>query len=170
VSALVDTSVLIDYLRGHRGAAESLETERASAPLHGSEITRLEVLAGMRAAEEDETRSLLSTIWWHPVDAEVAEEAGSLGRLDEPTVLRDLGGHGAIGVVARGLGIGGSGASSLRGAPLEEEHGCLPALQRQRLAHGLGHLLILRAAQASTSGQDQRHPTPCYRQVLTGSG
>jgi predicted nucleic acid-binding protein len=80
MSALVDTSVLIDYLRGHQAAAELLETERVAAPLHASEITRLEVLAGMRATEEDETRSLLSTLRWHAVDAEVTEEAGSLGR------------------------------------------------------------------------------------------
>lgn len=80
VSALVDTSVLIDYLRGHVGAAELLEGERAVAPLHASEITRLEILAGMRATEEDATRSLLSTFIWHPVDADVAEEAGALGR------------------------------------------------------------------------------------------
>jgi hypothetical protein len=45
MSALVDTSVLIDYLRGHQGAAGLLEAERAASPLHASEITRLEVLA-----------------------------------------------------------------------------------------------------------------------------
>jgi predicted nucleic acid-binding protein len=80
VTVLVDTSVLIDYLRGHAGAGDLLEQERAAAPLHASEITRLEILAGMRTAEEDGTRSLLSTLIWHPVDAAVAEEAGALGR------------------------------------------------------------------------------------------
>jgi predicted nucleic acid-binding protein len=80
VTALVDTSVLIDYLRGRLDAAELLETERAAAPLHASEITRLEVLAGMQPPEEEGTRLLLSSIVWHPVDAEVAEEAGALGR------------------------------------------------------------------------------------------
>jgi predicted nucleic acid-binding protein len=80
VTALVDSSVLIDYLRGHDGAAELLEQERGAAPLHASEITRLEVLAGMRPSEEEGTRSLLATLIWHPVDAEVAEEAGALGR------------------------------------------------------------------------------------------
>jgi len=80
VTALVDTSVLIDYLRGRQDAAELLEKEREAAPLHASEITRLEVLAGMQPAEEDGTRLLLSTLVWHPVDAEVAEEAGALGR------------------------------------------------------------------------------------------
>jgi predicted nucleic acid-binding protein len=80
LTALVDSSVLIDYLRGHQGAAELLEEEHLAEPLHASEITRLEVLAGMRPAEENVTRSLLSTLVWHPVDAEVAEEAGALGR------------------------------------------------------------------------------------------
>lgn len=78
--ALVDTSVLIDYLRGHPGAARLLEAERAGDVLHASEITRLEVLAGMRPAEQEQTRSLLSTLVWHPVDADVAEQAGVLGR------------------------------------------------------------------------------------------
>lgn len=80
MSALVDTSVLIDYLRGHERAAAALERERETAPLHASEITRLEVLAGMRPSEEQATRSLLSGLRWHPLDADVAEQAGSLGR------------------------------------------------------------------------------------------
>ena len=78
--ALVDTSVLIDYLRGNAGAGDLLERERAADVLHASEITRIEVLAGMRPTEEDGTRALLSTLVWHPVDAEIAEEAGALGR------------------------------------------------------------------------------------------
>jgi predicted nucleic acid-binding protein len=80
MTALTDTSVLIDYLRGHSGAAELLEREREAAPLHASEMTRLEVLAGMRPTEEAGTRLLLSTLVWHSLDAEMAEEAGALGR------------------------------------------------------------------------------------------
>ncbi|MDA8316149.1 MAG: type II toxin-antitoxin system VapC family toxin [Actinomycetota bacterium] len=80
MSALVDTSILIDYLRGHAGAGDLLERERAADVLHASDITRIEILAGMRPAEEDATRALLSTLVWHPVDAEIAEEAGALGR------------------------------------------------------------------------------------------
>jgi predicted nucleic acid-binding protein len=80
MTALVDTSVLIDYLRGHPGAVQVLEDERRSAPLHASEISRLEVLAGIRKREERATRLLLSTLTWHPVDALIAEEAGALGR------------------------------------------------------------------------------------------
>lgn len=89
VPALVDTSVLVDHLRGDQRAAEVLRRERSRGALHASEITRLEVLAGMRAAEEAPTRALLDTLIWHPVDAGVAEEAGALGR-------RWLPSHGAI--------------------------------------------------------------------------
>ncbi|MDA8392941.1 MAG: type II toxin-antitoxin system VapC family toxin [Actinomycetota bacterium] len=80
MTSLVDTSLLIDYLRGHQDAATVLERERATGPLQASEITRLEVLSGMRPDEEHATRSLLSTLVWHPVDADVAEDAGVLGR------------------------------------------------------------------------------------------
>jgi len=80
VTVLVDTSVLIDYLRGRPDAAAVLERERAAGPLQVSEITRLEVLAGMRPDGEDATRSLLSALVWHPVDTDVAEDAGALGR------------------------------------------------------------------------------------------
>lgn len=77
MTVLVDTSVLVDYLRGHPDAAGVLERERAGGPLQASEITRIEVLAGMRADEEEATRSLLAALVWHPV---VAEGAGALGR------------------------------------------------------------------------------------------
>lgn len=80
MTVLVDTSVLIDYLRGRPEAGRLLERERARCVLHTSEITRVEVLAGMRPAEEEETRSLLSALRCHSVDVEVAEKAGELGR------------------------------------------------------------------------------------------
>ncbi len=80
MTVLVDTSVLIDYLRGDARAADLLERYRRSRPLHASEISRLEVLAGMRASEDGGTRMLLSTLVWHPVDSDVAEHAGALGR------------------------------------------------------------------------------------------
>jgi predicted nucleic acid-binding protein len=80
MSALVDTSVLVDHLRGHRPALEKLEARRENGPLHASEVTRAEVLAGMRPSEEHLTRTLLDSLAWHPLDAEVAEAAGALGR------------------------------------------------------------------------------------------
>lgn len=104
MTAIVDTSVLIDYLRGHEQAAAVLETERAAGPLQASEITRLEVLAGMRPAEEDSTRSLLSTLVWHPVDADVAEAAGELGRRWLPSHHRIDSADLAIAATAIGTG------------------------------------------------------------------
>ncbi len=80
VRALFDTSILIDHLRGDADAARVLEAQRSAGPLGASEITRLEVLAGMRAGEEEPTQSLLSAFSWYPVDREVAQEAGALGR------------------------------------------------------------------------------------------
>ena len=85
MAALVDTSVLIDYLRGHQGAGDLLEAERAAGALHASEMTRLELLVGMRPAEEEQTRLLLSTLRWQPVDGQVAERAGELGRVWLPS-------------------------------------------------------------------------------------
>lgn len=42
MTVLVDTSVIIDYLLGHHGAERGLEDARTWAPLHASEMTRLE--------------------------------------------------------------------------------------------------------------------------------
>jgi predicted nucleic acid-binding protein len=56
-----------------------LDAARAGR-IHASEITRLEVLAGMRAKERAATLSLLSVFTWHPVDQQLAERAGELGR------------------------------------------------------------------------------------------
>jgi len=80
VTALVDTSVLIDVLRGRPEAAGLLEVERDAGVLHASEVTRLELLAGMRPEEDAGTRLLFTALVWHPLDEEVAEAAGAIGR------------------------------------------------------------------------------------------
>ena len=80
MSVLVDTSVLIDVLRGEPAAAAVLRDARTAGPLHASEVTRLEVLAGMRAREEPSTLALLAVLTWHSLDEKVAEVAGDLGR------------------------------------------------------------------------------------------
>ncbi|MFV0407911.1 MAG: type II toxin-antitoxin system VapC family toxin [Propioniciclava sp.] len=80
MTVVVDTSVLIDVLRGGSAAAAVLREARKSGYLHASEVTRLEVLAGMRASEEEATRALFRAFVWHPVDESIAEVAGELGR------------------------------------------------------------------------------------------
>src|SRR5699024_2878410 len=77
---VVDTSLLIDVLRGESRAATVLSEARESGPLIASEVTRLEVLAGMRARQERATRALFGAFLWHPVDEQLAEIAGELGR------------------------------------------------------------------------------------------
>ena len=57
---VLDTSVLIDHLRGNAHATALLEEGFSSAGrLAGSVLTKLEVLAGMRDEEEQATRALL---------------------------------------------------------------------------------------------------------------
>ncbi|SNT01508.1 hypothetical protein SAMN06309944_1776 [Micrococcales bacterium KH10] len=80
MNSLVDTSVLIDVLRGKDEAAQVLRGALSNGPLHASEVTRLEVLAGMRSGEEEATYRILSILTWHPLDESIADTAGELGR------------------------------------------------------------------------------------------
>ena len=80
MTVIVDTSILIDFLRGDSRASEAMRRWRSEGELHASEITRLEVLAGMRPTEEARTGVTLSALVWHPVDQAIAEGAGALGR------------------------------------------------------------------------------------------
>lgn len=80
MTSVIDTSIIIDVLRGVPAAATVMREARETAPLHASEVTRLEVLAGMRAQEEEATRALLRVFTWHPLDERLAEVAGELGR------------------------------------------------------------------------------------------
>lgn len=80
MTTVVDTSVFIDALRGHGPAREVLRGEASIERLWASEVTRLEVLAGMRPSEELVTLDLLDSPIWYPLDREVAERAGDFGR------------------------------------------------------------------------------------------
>jgi predicted nucleic acid-binding protein len=80
VTVVVDTSIFIDVLRGETRAVTVLREEREGGLLHASELTRLEVLAGMRTREEKGTRAFFDAFAWHPFDEELAEIAGELAR------------------------------------------------------------------------------------------
>jgi predicted nucleic acid-binding protein len=75
---VLDTSVLIDHLRAATPATEYL------AGLEGrpacSEISRIEVIQGLRSAERGAAESLFALIEWIPVNEAVAQRAGELGR------------------------------------------------------------------------------------------
>jgi predicted nucleic acid-binding protein len=79
---VLDTSVLIDHLRGRPQAATTLIPDALGRgdELWSSDIVRAEVLAGMRAGEERDTRALLGLVSWVGVDESLAEAAGVLGR------------------------------------------------------------------------------------------
>ncbi len=77
----VDTSVLIDHLRGHQAAVELVaQLVNDDAEFVSSFVIRAEVLAGMRPGEERRTRLLLDLIQWDPVSEPESEAAGELGR------------------------------------------------------------------------------------------
>lgn len=79
MTVLVDTSILIDHLRGNAEARQALRKAADSGRrVAASVVTKVEVLAGMRPSEEDRTRRLLDVIDWVDVDDPIAEQAGAL--------------------------------------------------------------------------------------------
>lgn len=75
---VVDTSVLVDVLRGSRPAAAWLGTLDEVPAC--SEVSRTEILRGVRSAERTATERLLQALRWIPVDEAVSRRAGELGR------------------------------------------------------------------------------------------
>lgn len=80
MTVVIDTTVFIDALRGVDAARLLIRSAREAGAAHASEITRVEVLGGMREPERRETLALLDAMTWHPVDTEIATTAGELGR------------------------------------------------------------------------------------------
>lgn len=78
MTRVLDTTVLIDVIRGDEVAVAFLASLEA-IPIC-SEITRVEVLRGMRSAEREATAALLGEIDWAPVNERVSTRAGELGR------------------------------------------------------------------------------------------
>ena len=79
MTIVVDTSILIDHLRGDeralalfRSAAQSGERMTASV------LTKTEILAGMRPSEESITRAIFGSLEWIEVNDPLAERAGNL--------------------------------------------------------------------------------------------
>ena len=74
---LLDATVLIDHLRGDKGATQFLsEAVARGDELWSVTIIRTEVLAGMRQKEEKKTRTLLSQLKWVDIDIELADAGG----------------------------------------------------------------------------------------------
>ena len=79
MTLVVDTSVLIDHLRGNLAARRALATARASGRgPKASVLTKIELLAGVRPPEQRATHELMAALEWVDVDEELAEQAGAL--------------------------------------------------------------------------------------------
>jgi len=77
VSVVLDTTVLIDHLRGSSPAGEYFAA--FGAPPSCSEMTRFEVLQGARSSERRGVEQLFALLTWIPVDETVSRRAGELG-------------------------------------------------------------------------------------------
>ena len=86
---VVDTSILIDHLRGQPRAVALLKRLAGDdAQLISSVIVRLEILAGMRRGEERATHRLLELIEWEPISDTECDAAAALGRAYLPANSR----------------------------------------------------------------------------------
>lgn len=78
MTVVLDTTVLVDHLRGSPLAGEYIAA--LGAPPSCSEVTRIEILRGLRSDERRGAERLFALIDWAPVDTEVGRRAGELGR------------------------------------------------------------------------------------------
>jgi len=74
---LVDTDVLINFLRGKEKTGDFLSTLIDEATLSCSAITVAEIFAGMREHERKKTEELLDSLNIIDVDRRIAEKAGN---------------------------------------------------------------------------------------------
>jgi predicted nucleic acid-binding protein len=75
---LLDTTVLIDHLRGDPPARAFLLGLDAAPAC--SEVSRVEVLQGLRSAERGAAEELFAVLSWVPIDEAIARRAGEIGR------------------------------------------------------------------------------------------
>jgi hypothetical protein len=78
MSVIFDTSVLIDILRSDSAALDYVANVQEVPAC--SELTRVEVMRGLRSAERRSAEQLFQSIRWVSVDEAVARRAGELGR------------------------------------------------------------------------------------------
>jgi predicted nucleic acid-binding protein len=77
---LLDTNILILYLRKTEGYYELLDTLARDDPLHISAITRLEIIRGMHERERKDTFDFLDSLETIDITIEVSDRAGELIR------------------------------------------------------------------------------------------
>lgn len=78
---LLDTSVAIDHLRGDPRATTLLEDLlRSEDAVAASELTRFELLAGVRPDEQTDLETLFLVVDWVPVTEDIVRRAGAYAR------------------------------------------------------------------------------------------
>jgi predicted nucleic acid-binding protein len=78
---LLDTSVVIDHLRGHQPAVDLLfQLTTDEVELAASEVVRFELLSGVRESEMAILELFCSTVTWVPINHEITREAAALAR------------------------------------------------------------------------------------------
>ncbi|MGB9887498.1 MAG: type II toxin-antitoxin system VapC family toxin [Moorellales bacterium] len=75
---LLDTTALIDFLRGKKEVAALLEVLMEKAPLATCPVTVAEVFAGTREKDASKADQFLSTLVYYPITYSAARLAGSL--------------------------------------------------------------------------------------------
>lgn len=79
-NTLVDTDILIHFLRGRREAKDFLSSLLDRSRIFCSSITVAEIFAGIRPGEEEKTRALIDNLEVLDVTREIAEKAGHYRR------------------------------------------------------------------------------------------
>jgi predicted nucleic acid-binding protein len=77
---LVDTDILIDFLRGRERARGFLSARLEDAAIYCSAITVAEIFAGMKEHEREKTVALIDSLHILDVTRQIAERAGTYKR------------------------------------------------------------------------------------------
>lgn len=80
---VVDTDVLIDFLRGGKKVQEFLLSAVEESVIYCSAITVAEIHAGMRESERGKTMDLIDSLNIVDVTREIAEKAGAYRRYEK---------------------------------------------------------------------------------------
>lgn len=75
MSALLDTDVLINYIRGYEAFVDLLDELSGSEELFISAMTRLEILAGIRSHERARTLEILAVFSYVGLSDEIVGQA-----------------------------------------------------------------------------------------------
>jgi predicted nucleic acid-binding protein len=76
---LLDTNVIIDFLREKRGVAEYLlHIVHGGGFLYSCEVTVAEVFSGMREKERSKTEAFMESLVYIPMNRQMAQKAGEM--------------------------------------------------------------------------------------------